>query len=369
MKQKKSKVFVVILSLVLLVSILAGCGGGNTGDTDSGATDQNGSGTPAAAGATKLSLTIGDPVNSSKAMFYQDLADKTREATNGGLDITIYAGGTLFNHNECLEGVLSGAADMGWFYTPWAPGQFPLLEVSALPMKYGNQYASTYALQEICKAGVPELDAELSQFTVINLYSQPTNYLCTTFPISTPADLKGKQLRCTAGGHAECLTAWGASPVSMAATEIYEAMDKGVIQGCVYELSGVNTQSLHEVLDYYVYIPMFAAPFMIIMNNDSYAKIPAEYKDAFDQIWRDPQTSFDFTKMFADEAEASRIKGVDEFGIKEITPDDAMMSLFSPAAENYWGKWLAANSNDGFDAQAYLDIYDGFYQKGVELYP
>ena len=326
-------------------------------------------GSASSAPVHRMSFTIGDPESASKTVFYKGLADKTRAATNGGLDITVYAGGTLFGHMECLEGVLSGAADMGWFYTPWAPNQFPLTEIVGLPLLFGsNQMASTYMLQELYKR-VPELQKELSIFKVVNLYTQPTNFLFTRFPIAKPDDLRGKQIRSMAGAAAACLTSWGASPAFISAVEIYEAMDKGVIQGAVYEWSGVKSNSLYEVIDHCTYVPLFANPFLAIMNHDSYARIPAEYKAAFDEIWCAPQTSFDFAKMFADEAEESRADGVANHNIKEKHPDKAMLDLFRPGADEFIAQWIKNNGTSTFDARKFIDLAQSLYEEGCKVFP
>ena len=318
----------------------------------------------------RLSFTIGDPENSSKAIFYRGLADKTREATNGGLDITVFAGGTLFGHFEALEAVKSGAADMAWFFTPWAPRQFPLTEVVGLPFLFGgNQMALTYVLQELYKKQIPELMEELSVFKVVNIYAQPVNFMYTTFPIATPDDLRGRQVRSMAGAAAVCLTAWGASPAFISAPEIYEAMDKGVIQGAIWEWSGVNSNSLYEVIDYCVYLPLFANPFLAIMNNDSYDRIPAEYKAAFDDIWVNPQASFDFSRMFADEAEEARVIGTTQFGVQEIHPNEAMMALFQPAADEFIAQWVRENTTPAFNAQEFIELAKSLYEEGVRLFP
>ncbi len=358
MKRRFSRILFIGLALVLLVSLLAGCGGKEQAEKPSGSTAE----------PHKLSFSIGDPSTASKTVFYQNLADKTREATNGGLDITVYSGGTLFAHLEVCEGVLSGAADMGWFYTPWNPDQYPLTEVIGLPMTFGNQLAATYAIRKLHEE-TPELQEELSAFEILNLYSGPTNYIFSSKPVNKTSDLKGLQIRSFAGAATNLLTDWGASPLMISATEIYDSMDKGVIQGCIYEWSGIKSNTLYDVLKNVTYVPLVANPFTCIMNKESYKNIPEEYKATFDEIWAAPQTSFDFAEMFATECEDSRKAGVEQYGIKEIYPDEAAINQFRPAAEKYIQGWIEKYTTSSFDAGAYLERAKALYEEGCGVYP
>jgi len=369
LKKRMLRVICLGLVLVMMLSGLTACGGSSSsGGSSGGGGNAAGSGDGGSAPPAKvhrLSFSLGDPVTSSKAIYYQELADKTREATNGGLDITIMAGGTLFGHFEVREGVISGAADIGWFCTPFAPGQYPLSEVLQLPLAYGNIMASTYAYLELYKR-VPELQQELSEIKVLGLYAGPVNQLFTKKPIHTPADLQGLKIRTMSGVPADCLTAWGASPVFISATEVYEAMDKGVVNGFTFEWSGIRSNTLYEVFDYEIMLPFYTNPFIIMMNKDSYNNIPDEYKAAFDEIWCSDDASFGFAKVFANETIESRALGRDEYGIEEVIPDLASFQVF---ADEYIAKWSADNSTATFDAGAYFELVQELYAEGCKLYP
>ncbi len=348
MKKRIARIACLSLTLIMLVCCMSGCGGGKKSGE-----------------VYKLSFSIGDPATSSKAVYYQSLADKVYEATDGGLEITVYPGGTLFSHFEVREGVISGGTDIGWFPTPFAPGQYPLSEILQLPLQFDNQMALTYTYLELYKQ-VPELQNELSNVKVLGLYAGPANYLFTTNPVTTPDDLRGLQIRTMSGVPADCLTAWGASPSFISPTEIYEAMDKGVIQGFTFDWSGVDSNTLFEVINYQIDLPLYYNPFIIMMNKDSYDKIPDEYKKVFDEIWASDAASYDYARIFTDEAAATEQRAYDEYGVEEIEPD---MAAFRVYTDQYVDNWVKKNTTDTFDAQAYLDLAMELYAKGCELYP
>lgn len=363
------RVLTIILAIVLVASLAAGCGGNSSSSGNSASSAPSSSASAPESSAPqvvhKLNFSLGDPASSIKARFYQGLADKTREATNGGLDITIHSGGTLFSHLEVREGVLSGAADMGWFCTPWASGQYPLAEVFNLPLQYGNHRATTYAFNELYKRS-PELQAEMSDIKMMHLYTGPTNHLFSKTSFTEPDDIRGYQVRSMTGGPATCLTAWGASPILIGPGDIYESMDKGVVQAFAFEWSGIDSNTLYEVFDYAILIPFFCNPFIIMMNNDSYNKIPAEYKAAFDEIWCSEQTAYDFTEVFIGDNEHGRNIALNDYGIQEVVPNTAAFKVF---ADQLASEWVDAHKTASFDAQAYFDLAQELYQEGCRLYP
>ncbi len=351
---KKSKLLSLLLALLLIGSLLTACASKETVETEKT--------------VHTLNFSIGDPQASSKAIYYQSLADKVLEATDGGLVITIHSGGTLFSHLEVLEGVMSGAADIGWFCTPFAPGQFPLCEVLQLPLAYGNEMAATYTLQELYKQS-PALQEELSDIKVLQLYAGPSNMLFSSVPIHTPDDLAGLQIRTMSGAPEACLSYWGASPVFMGAGEIYEAMDKGVVQGFSFDWSGIKSNTLYEVIDYTTDIALYVNPFIVLMNKDSYDNIPEEYKEAFDEIWCSTAAANDYSEIFAAEAQDSHDSGLSDYGIEEITLTDEEFAQFKVYANQYNEEWIASNTTDTFDAQAYFDLAMELYDEGCEKYP
>ena len=355
----------VILAIALLAALAAGCGGNSNSNSGSGGSGDSGGSSSAPPPVYRLNFSLGDPASSIKARFYQELADRTREATNGGIDITIHSGGTLFSHLEVREGVISGAADMGWFCTPWASGQYPLAEVFNLPLQYGNQTATTYAYNELYKRS-PELREEMSDIKALQLYVGPTNHLFSKTSFTEPDDIRGYQVRSMSGSPALCLTAWGASPVLIGPGDIYESMDKGVIQAFGFEWSGIDSNTLYEVFDYAVVLPFYCNPFIVMMNNDSYNKIPAEYKDAFDEIWCAEATAYEFNRWFIEDNEGGRTKSINEYGVQEVVPNTAAFKVF---ADQLASEWVDANKTATFDAQAYFDLAQELYAEGCRLYP
>ncbi len=349
MKRITKKFLALTLSACMLSALLTACGSSAPASTDGASTD---SANPDK--VYELSFTIHDPATSAKVAYYEDLAAQTLEATNGGVKITVYPGGTLVAATDVAEGVLTGAADMGWLYTAFFPGQFPLTEAISLPMILQDSIQGTKVFQGMYAQNT-DLQEELSAYKVLGLYCNPMAYIYTTEPVNTMADLKGLTLRCPAGVATDMITAWGGTPILMGPGDVYQSIEKGVINGFTFEWTGTGSFNLSEVIDYVTEVPIYVGEFITAMNWDSYNALPADYQAAIDEIWCDNQTSLDLAQIFMDDAAVARTKATDELGVTIIEPTPEATAEFKAVADDYVTKWITDHTTSTFDAQAYYD--------------
>lgn len=353
-KKCLTRILSAALALCLLFTLLTACskdsGSGNSNNNSNNNSDNSGSGQ-----TYKLSMTIHDPATSAKTMKYEELAEKTREATDGKLDITVYPGGTLVASTDVADGIAAGSADMGWLFTTFFPGQFPLTEIVTLPMMFEDHEIATDVLLKLYEQS-PELQAELSEYKVLNLYCNPINHFYTTKPVESMADLKGMQIRATAGVATDMVTAWGGSPILMGPGDMYQSIEKGVLNGMVFEWSGFNAFRLGEVTKYCTNLPICCGVFLCVMNKDSYDKLPAEYQQVIDEIWGDPQVSKEFADVFTADEQLGLSVGVNDEGMTVIDLTDEATAEFKVAADQYAENWVKNQTTSSFDAQSYLDL-------------
>ena len=341
----KKRIISLFAAAALLMALLAACGG----DTNKGNGDNKNDGK-----TYELSFTIHDPATSAKTHKYEELAAAVKDATNGAVNITVYPGATLVAAGDVAEGVLSGAADMGWLFIPFFPDQFPLTEALSLPLVFDDSITGTKVLLELYEQ-VPELQAELSKYKVLNMYLNPVNYIYSNTPVHTASDVASLQLRATAGTVTNMIQAWGGTPITMGPGDMYNAIEKKTLDGAIFEWSGFDDFSLYEVVDYVTEVPVCSGIFLAVMNLDKYNSLPAEYQETLDEIWGDPQVSIDFAQIYMDDFPEA-YQHAEENGMTVITPTADEIATFQVAADNYIQQWITKNTSADFDAQAYYDL-------------
>lgn len=338
MKNRK-KFLALLLALSLCLGLLSACGGDSKGAEDK---------------VYRLSLSFHDSSQAIKTQFVQKWADEVKEATNGRVEITVYAGGTLASATDALDAVKQRTCDMAVCFTSFFPGQFPLTEVVSLPMTgITSAEQATNVLWDLWEYS-PALQDELGDYKVLMLYTNPNNIIGTTSPVYTADDMKGLKLRVSSGTPADMSVAWGATPMTISSSEIYQSVEKDVIQGYLIDYTGVNAWSLYEVTDYYTEMPFYVAPWMLLMNQDSWNELPADLQEIINGLsGRD--RSLAFAQVNEQEANETRELAVSEHGATIIVPNEEQLATFQPAADAYAADWVKKYSTDTFDAADYVN--------------
>ncbi len=371
MKTNTFRFVILLLACVALLAGLAACGSGPASDTTTTAVAPAESSTttapPAAESTTsttaaaevpdlgdfEFSLSMHDPLTSNNAIFWQSWADKISEATGGHVKIVIYPSSQLAAAADVGEMVETGGVDIGWLFTPFYKGQFPLTEVASVPMVgFDNGTMATNVLWDLYEK-YPELQKEWSRYKLLNMYGIPASIFGTTGkPVTTPADLKGLVLRTPAGLVTDLVTKLGASPVVMAPPDMYEALEKNNINGYIFEPAGIQNFKLQEVTDYYTELPIYIGIFGLVMNWDKWNALPPEYQAAIESV------SYREGSLAASaDMQAAADKGHQAFidaGAEWVTPDDTAKAAFKAAADEVAATWPATVKIEGFDAAAYM---------------
>jgi len=110
-------------------------------------------------------------------------------------------------------------------------------------------------------------------------------------PIKSPADLKGKKLRIQSSKVLEEeVRALGGLPQVMAFSEVYQALQTGVVDGTENPISNLYTQKMHEVQKHLTLTEHGYLGYAVIVNKKFWDGLPADIRtqlgDAMEQATR-----------------------------------------------------------------------------------
>jgi TRAP-type C4-dicarboxylate transport system substrate-binding protein len=304
-------------------------------------------------GDFEFSLSMHDPLTSNNAIFWQSWSDKIAAATDGHVKIVIYPSSQLAAAADVGEMVETGGVDIGWLFTPFYKGQFPLTEVASIPMVgFDNGSLATNVLWDLYDK-YPELQKEWSRYKLLNMYGIPASIFGTVGkPIAAPEDVKGLVLRSPAGLVTDVVTKLGGSPVVMAPPDMYEALEKKNINGYIFEPAGIQNFKLQEVTDYFTDLPIYIGVFGIVMNWDKWNSLPPEYQQIIESF------SYREGSLAASaDMQAAADKGHQVFidaGAEWVTPTDEAKAAFEAVADEVAKTWPSTVKLAGFDAAAYM---------------
>jgi TRAP-type C4-dicarboxylate transport system substrate-binding protein len=103
-------------------------------------------------------------------------------------------------------------------------------------------------------------------------------------PIVTMADVRGTKMSAQTRPTGESIERLGGVPITMQIAELYPSLQRGVIEVATIGWPAAVAFKLPEVAPYHVEVPLGGELTYTIMNKDSYARLPAKSKKAFDDL-------------------------------------------------------------------------------------
>lgn len=237
---------------------------------------------PGVAGAAPLELklaTFGPP----QSYFYVEVLIPWLEAvnkdSNGTVDIKYFGGGVLGNAGNMYDSVLTGAADIGWALLGSVPGKFVRASVVELPFGYDTGEIGATALWRLYEKGL--IAGDFDQVKLFGLTAWPGAEIQTkSKKVQTLEDMKGLKLRAQGKWQAATVSAFAATPVNVPVDQVYQAIDRGVIDGTWSSLVLTGQFKIDELAHYFLEAPLNGGGGMLIMKKELFDKLPEPAKAA-----------------------------------------------------------------------------------------
>ena len=204
--------------------------------------------------------------------FKKELEEKSK----GRIKVTIHPGGALAAAPAHYENVVAGAFDIGWTLQGYTPGRFPLSGIIELPFLWSSAQEATRVFWQKLEE-LPALQNEYRDVKVLATWTHDLGQLYTTAkPVRTLEDLRGLKIRAPGPVQVSMLRALGAVPVTMPAGEIYDALERGVVDGLVIGLSAIKGFRLDQLVKHATLPNSYVAAMIVAMNQQSYKKLSTE---------------------------------------------------------------------------------------------
>ena len=382
------KKFYIIPLLVVILSalILTGCGSPQptatspAPGTSTAPTQTATPATPTSASNDVIELRFAHqnpPQGRTTVKFIDVYAKQIEEATNGRVKVTMYPASSLVPADQVVQAVEGGVTDISWSILGYYTNRFPLTSVMSLPFMNlaGGQIngktlsgggINSHIMQELYET-VPELQKEWSEFKV--LYLQCTDpYLLFTSKeqVRNMGDLNGLKIRELGGYPSDMWKALGASPLFLPMPDVYDALQKGVIDGANVPWAAVSTMKLYETVKYYADAPTTGSPQFVIMNKDTWNSLPQDIQEQIMSVSGITGAEFAGEAGWGADVKdeiltQSKAAG---FSIEAVALDAGEFEKWKQiAGKPIWDKWVADMNAKGLAGQKVLDGALGLIEK------
>jgi C4-dicarboxylate-binding protein DctP len=229
-----------------------------------------------------------DTPKGQAAERFKDLAEKM---TKGRVKVEVYPNSQLYKDKEELEALQLGAVQMlAPSLAKFGPLGIKEFEVFDLPFIFPTK-ASLYAVTEgpIGKSLLQKLEPK--GITGLAYWDNGFKDMSANKPLHSPADFRGLKMRIQSSKVLDAeMRALGANPQSLAFSEVYQALQTGVVDGTENPPSNMYTQKMHEVQKHMTISNHGYLGYAVIVNKKFWDGLPADIRASLEQAMRDATT-------------------------------------------------------------------------------
>jgi TRAP-type transport system periplasmic protein len=352
------------------LALVSACGSG-------GATEVQGAASLEDMEPVTLNLADFNPEATIGGEAFKVLMEHVEQETDGKITFEPYWAASLVAPDEMLSSVGSGVADIGHVVPTYFPQDLPVSNWMQLAVSNASPSFPTGFLQQMVSSQefAVNNEASVAEYAEQNLvplmgYSSGQSYemMCTK-PVNTLDEADGIINRVTGVALTGESEAMGMSTANLVGAEVYEGLQRGVIDCEAVVVPYQIDLGYWEVADYFLPIPMTVAnELAFVINKEVWDGFPDEVQDIFREASHEAWLSmvsatFDKYAQFATEGpekhgvEFLDTEELDEVVLAHQEKTRAEMAADAPASvdnpddllADYWAgqdEWLAVLNDE-----------------------
>ena len=262
------------------------------------------------------------------ADYFKKLAE---ERTGGKVKVEVYPNSSLFKDGEEMEALQLGSVQMlapsVSKFGPLGAREFEMFDLPFLFDSYDDLHKVTDG--PVGKALFKKLESK--GITGLAYWVNGFKDMSANKPLRKPEDMKGLKMRIQSSKVLESeMRAFGALPQVMAFSEVYQAMQTGVVDGTENPPSNFYTQKMHEVQKYLAMTDHGVIEYAVIVNKKFWEGLPPDIRTTLEGAMKD-------ATKYADEI--AKKENDDALAAIKASGKTEVIAL-SAAEKNAWKKAL-----------------------------
>lgn len=258
-----------------------------------------------------------------KGQAAEHFRQQVEKRTKGRVKIELFANSSLYKDKEELEALQMGSVHMlapvAGKFGPMGVKEF---EVFDLPYLFPDEAA----LHRVTRGPIGNaLLKKLESRGIVGLSYWDAGFrvLSSNKPIRTPDEAKGQKIRINSSKvNQAIIKSVGALPQTMAFSEVYQALQTGVVDGADGNLPNLFTQKQYEVQKHITLTRHTYSGYVVVVNKAFWDKLPADIRTELTEAMRE---ATEYNDKVAEEDEAKALAGIKASGKSAIhtpTPEE-----------------------------------------------
>lgn len=246
-----------------------------------------------------------------------ELFRRRAEALSGGrIRVEVFPNGTGYKDHEEIQALQLGAVEL------LAPslskfGQLGVREFEAFDLPF--LFEDEAALRRVTEGPVGQaLLRRLEERGIVGLAFWDNGFksFSANRPLRSPEDFRGLRMRIQGSGVIEAqMRALGALPQVLPFSDVYRALEAGVVDGCENPLSNFYTQGMHRVQRHLTLTRHGYLGYAVIANRRFWDGLPADLRAILTQALAEATA---LANRLAREKEAAALEAVQRAGTTEV---------------------------------------------------
>lgn len=337
----KKNIWVIVLSITML--LLSACSGGGEDKVD---------GDKAEGAKKSLRAASSYPTTDrSISAFGAPLLEIVGEQSDD-VEFELFTGGELVETEDDLESLNSGTIDIAMALSPTLDAQrFPYSGVISLPLLDSNAHIAAEAVEKLVESDVEIMDGKTFyelEFEDKGLKAFPV-HPTETYLISTAKQKLEKaddfnesiRIRVSSSVHETLVTELGLTPQGLPATEIYDAMSRGALDGALFSVPDWPSYGIDEASNFAISgLSLGHFPMFLTMTEDTWDSFSEDTQSLFEtEASNLIKSAPDF---YADDVEEI-LSSFEERGAELVelsTMDADVQTKIDEALLNTWTLWI-----------------------------
>lgn len=289
---------------------------------------------------------------------------RVTELTNGKVQFQYFPSQQIGKSADMLDVVSKGVAEIGYVPFPYFSGRMPLITgAGAISGTWKNCTTGNPAVLAVANAN-PVLEHDFLRNGVRPLLpfaNQTFQLLTNKTAVNSLDDIKGMKIRSSGGVMDKIIASFGAVPVQIPVPELYEALQKGTVDGVLISFVSSSSHKLDEVVKYATRgLNVSGGIFGYVISEKTWKTLSPDIQQAM------LKAAGEATKNLGASMDSLEVEAINKFkkkGIQvvELSPAEQQkwIDVQKPVLEN-WVKSMEANNLPG------RQVFDSLVLKAKE---
>lgn len=335
---KARKIIAMLLTTAMMLIFFSACGSSTPAQTDTPAqTSSTEAAAPADNTVYKLKINYNSPELTPETCletnFAQTIKAYLEEHAPGRFDVQIYPGAQLGTFSEALAGVSDGSIESALVNISTLINNDANLNVWQIPgsiksIEECNMLLSDPAARETFS----KVESDLG-ITVKTAFTAGARHFTNNVrEIKVPSDMNGIVFRVMQSElYVKMVESLGAIATPMSSSELYSALQNGVVEGQENPTAFIISDLTYEVQNYMVTDGHVYSISPFVVNNKWYNSLPEDLQQVFDQA---VEVATESAIAFVDKQEVEGLEWLRENGMTVYEPTEAELEEWHTAVYN-----------------------------------